>query len=144
MTREGPEKPSTDVAALASTVATTSHESLDQADVDAFEAVLDDVDAAMTAEEYGTAGDTLHEFWDAYLAAGLREREESADADAFAERVEQGFAAELVGIDIYQALQRFAAVRTDEAPDSSTYQAWTKRVLALTRDHHAHLADHLG
>lgn len=144
MTDTAPD-PDVDPEATARHLATTPHGELDE---DAVAALDEVVAAARRAADDGAderAADLLLAFWDAYVAAGLADAKHSRAADSDAstptERLSRGFAGELVGVDLYQALARLRAVRTGD--DTGSLAGWTRRVATLTTAFRDHLRGHL-
>ncbi|MEA5388299.1 hypothetical protein VB779_15490 [Haloarculaceae archaeon H-GB11] len=126
--------------ALAERVATTPHEELPAADVEAMTRFVSKVDATLDDDAHAAA-ERLATFWQAYLDAGVAEAVggDLPSAATPSERAEQALTHDAVGIDLYQSLTRLYD-ELDATSDSLT--GWAERVLDLTVAHEEHLVDH--
>lgn len=145
MSEKGEDR-SRDLQSLGDRVAGTSHGSLTEQTIDRMVAFVSDVDERLNREDVeGAAGDLLA-FWTAYLGTkldGAREDWQSV-TDSTIDRFELAFDEELIGVDLYEALETLAIVE-DMPPDETDderLELWTRRVRSLTREFADHLEDH--
>jgi len=132
-------------AHLAERIATTPHDDLSLADVEAFGQLLETVDETLADGDATTAAAHLAVFWESYLRAGLQADRDDVPSEPGA-LVEAGNEAGLVGMDLYQGLLRFFDVVADttasDTDPPSTLDSWTKRMLDLTGQLSDHVAEH--
>jgi len=145
-----------EVRTLAGSLSTTPHPHLPAETIDRSIAFVDAVRDRLEDGEREAVQDLLA-FWDGYVIAGLADAVDDIDAfertTSIRERIERANAADLLGLDLYQALLKLAEALEDgaetiedgvESVDAVTDRAvsWARRVGTLTGDFTAHLADH--
>ncbi|MFW6385044.1 MAG: hypothetical protein ACOCY7_02790 [Halodesulfurarchaeum sp.] len=131
---------------LGDRVAGTSHASLSEQTIDRVVAFVSDVDERLNREDVeGAAGDLLA-FWAAYVGRKLdaARGDWESTVNATIERFELAFDEELIGVDLYEALETLAIVddMPPEETDDERLELWTRRVRTLTKEFADHLADH--
>lgn len=124
---------------LGATVGSGSHDDLTEDQLEALEALFDEVDAALE-NDVSTAATTLLAFWGGHVAADAELTVDGTTAAALEPVFDEGFHADVLGVDLYQALEKTAtAVQTDAGPD---LDGWASRLAELTNRHVAHLLAH--
>lgn len=131
---------------LASNVASTAHDDLPGQTIDAVQDFAAEVESNLEADERTQAARKLIAFWESFVRTKLGEASDRADelAEETIARFEQAFDEDVIGIDLYQALETLTIV--DEMPEEETDEdrlsQWASRVQTLTDDFAAHLQGH--
>lgn len=131
---------------LARKVAGTAHEDLAGPTIERLAEFTEEVERNLGADERVEAGEKLLAFWESFVQRKLEAAgHEAGDvAEATLERFEQAFDEEVIGVDLYQALETLAIV--DDMPPGETDEQrlgqWAGRVHALTDEFVAHLRGH--
>ena len=131
---------------LAETVASTAHDELSGPTVDDVVEFVHEVETHLDREEFDDGAEKLLAFWEAYVRRELERagETESTIAGGRIERFEQAFDQDVIGVDMYQALETLAIV--DDMPEAETDEKrlgqWAARVKSLTGDFASHLEGH--
>ncbi|AOW80453.1 hypothetical protein HTSR_1276 [Halodesulfurarchaeum formicicum] len=125
---------------LGRAIAAKSHDDLAEDTVDAVLTLTDGVKKALESGAPPTAADGLLAFWAGHVGAKLGIEEAELDETPTAEHFDRAFQADALGVDLYQALSKVAAARTEDA--DFDLEGWTQRLLELTNRHVAHLESH--
>jgi hypothetical protein len=124
-------------------VATTPHSDLSTELVAAFGEELTVVEQTLDDDPVA-AGGRLRAFWDGYVTSSLPGS--TSPAGTPGARLEQAFRADVLGMDLYQALDRlYDRLGASEASDTDPegVRNWARRVHELSREHYQHLHGHL-
>lgn len=135
---------------VAGRVAATAHPDLDEATIDEAIVIVDDIDERLRNDASRDAVEDLLSFWEGYITGGLLAVTDTDAIDASigrSELIKRGNAADLYGLDLYQALLELTAAsedsdaETDERVSDRTVN-WAMRVADLTAGFVGHLEDH--
>ncbi len=126
------------VRTLGSAVATQDHDSLEDTQLEALTELTDEIEKALDDGAATSAADALLAFWVGHLGASL-----AVDSNATPTQtlIEDGFAADTIGVDLYQALDKLASA-TDSDGETPDQEGWARRLAELTNRHVAHLKSH--
>lgn len=131
---------------LARTVATTAHEDLSGPTVESITEFADEVESHLAADERVQGAKKLLAFWESFVRAKLEAASDQAGAvaDETVARFEQAFDEDVIGIDLYQALETLAIVEDmpEEETDEDRLGQWAARVQSLTTEFVDHLRGH--
>ncbi|MGM0372254.1 MAG: hypothetical protein ACQEQJ_07100 [Halobacteriota archaeon] len=125
---------------LGRAIATKSHDDLPEETIEAVLTLTDTVQDVLESGATSTAADGLLAFWAGHVGAKLGVDEEDLAETPHADHFDRAFQADALGVDLYQALSKVTAARTDDA--DFDLEAWTERLLELTNRHVAHLESH--
>lgn len=136
-----------DVRALAAEVARTPHPALDAETIDRVIELADDVRERLAGEADREAIRDLLAFWDGYVRGGVEDVVDDVDefeeTHTLRERFERGNAADLFGLDVYQAIMKLEETYDETADEVGERAAdWAGRVASLTAEFAAHLEGH--
>ena len=131
---------------LAATVAETGHDDLSAGTIDAVGEFASEVQSHLEHDERLAGARKLLAFWESFVRTKLEMTEGRAEAIAeeTIARFEQAFDEDVIGIDLYQALETLAIVEDMEETetDQDRLAQWAARVQALTEEFAAHLEGH--
>lgn len=131
---------------LGERIATTSHDDLSGTTIDRVERFAREVSEHVDRDEVADGAEKLLAFWESYVRAELEEALEDVESlsESTIDRFEQAFDEELIGVDLYEALETLAIVADmpAEATDEDRLSMWTNRVRAITEDFVSHLKSH--
>lgn len=145
-----------EIRTLAGRLARTPHPHLTDETIDRTIAFVDSIRERIEADD-GDAVQDLVAFWDGYVLGGLSDVVEDVETfertSSLRERIERANAADLVGLDLYQALLNLAEALEEGAEElesgvesveavTDRAVAWARRVVSLTEDFANHLTDH--
>jgi len=131
---------------LAERVARTAHEDLSAGTTEALWDFAQEVESNLEGEQWNDAARRLLAFWKSFVRTKLDIAADEVDAieSDTIRRFEQAFDEDIIGIDLYQALETLAIV--EDMPEAETDEdrlaQWSARVHSLTDDFVAHLESH--
>ena len=131
---------------LGERIAGTSHDDLSAGTIDRVQGFVKEVQDHVDREEISTAARQLLAFWESYIRTELEAALDDASAlsESAIDQFERAFDEEMIGVDLYEALETLAIV--EDMPDGETDEdrlaLWTRRVKSLTEDFAAHLERH--
>jgi len=136
----------TKLRALAETVARSAHDDVSGDTIDRVVEFVQEVEGHLNREEVTKGAEKLLAFWEAYVRTELERSGESANtiAEDTIERFEQAFDRDVIGVDMYQALETLAIVENmpDADTDEDRFYRWASRVTSLTEKYASHLEGH--
>lgn len=131
---------------LAERVGGTAHDDLARETTERFADFVVEVDADFEQEEHAAGARKLLAFWESFVQRKLEGATEEGDpiAEDPIDRFEQAFDEDVIGIDLYQALETLAIVEDIQAAerDHERLSQWAARVQALTEEFATHLKSH--
>lgn len=131
---------------LAARVAQTGHNDLSGATIDAVGQFASEVQSHLESEERLMGARKLLAFWESFVRTKLETTGDRAGsiAEETIARFEQAFDEDVIGVDLYEALETLAIVEDmDESEtDQDRLAQWAARVQALTEEFAAHLEGH--
>ncbi len=130
---------------LAENVAATPHENLAGETVESFADVVSEVESDLDGGSHVAGARKLLAFWEAFVHTKLQELVPNIEiAEDTIERFEQAFDEEVIGIDLYQALETLAIVAdmSEGEMDEERLAQWSQRVHGLTEEFASHLQSH--
>lgn len=131
---------------LAENVAGSAHDELAGETVESFTDLVAEVTDDLEEGSRMAGARKLLAFWESFVHTKLRdEMAVGTIAEDSIERFEQAFDEEVIGIDLYQALETLAIVTDMEGgeTDEERLRQWAERVHALTEEYASHLQSHL-
>lgn len=133
---------------LGRAVAVTNHDALSEETIDEMTTLSEEVAAHLDGAETATGANKLLAFWEAYVDASREDAtaKEGSPTESPVERFERAFDADLLGVDLYEALETLAIVSDlpDEEMEEDRLELWANRVHSLTADFAEHLETHRG
>ena len=130
---------------LAEDVAGSSHDELAAETVETVTDFVAEVDEDLDEGSRLAGARKLLAFWETFVHTKLTdEMAVGTIAEDSIERFEQAFDEEVIGIDLYQALETLAIVADMEGgeTDEERLRQWAERVHALTEEYASHLESH--
>lgn len=131
---------------LAERVAGSAHDDLGGATIDRVGEFTEEVRGHLEGDERIEGARKLLAFWESFARTKLAQTGDRAGevAEETIARFEQAFDEDIIGIDLYQALETLAIVEDmpEEDRENDRLGQWAARVHSLTEDFLAHLEGH--
>lgn len=131
---------------LAERVGGSAHDDLTGATIDKVDAFAKEVRGHLEDDERLEGARKLLAFWESFVHTKLADSSDRAGtiAEETIARFEQAFDEDVIGIDLYQALETLAIVEDmpEDERENDRLGQWAARVHSLTEEFVAHLEGH--